>query len=404
VISTIRTWRLLVALAALSLGVALVACGGDEGEGGEGSASDSTQVADSAATDTAGTDTTEKEEPGVPVSIIETIEGDMIASVGFSATVESEYAVKVYPQAGGLADRLYVEEGDRVVAGQVLVRLDDDDAQLSRENARIEYEKAHNDSVRQAELYGKNLISRDAYEQAIYQANRTRVSAAEAQLRLDRTGIRARVSGVISQRNVELGDRVTASAPIFEMVTMDNLVARVHVPGRHRPGLRVGQPARVTSDMLPDYEIVGKIRRVSPVVDPQSGTVKVTVELNDPESRLAPGMFANVALITERQTEALLAPKEALVYDAGQPYVFVVREDKAHRTRLELGLTNARQVQVLSGLSQGDSIIVVGHEGLRDGAVVRVIVDATAPIPPEEPTAVESDTGDGSAANGSTAT
>ena len=384
----------------LALGMAtsltLSACGGGGDGGGNGGGPH-------ARGDSSEGEKQDTVEASVPVSIVELLEGDMIASVSFSATVESERAVKVHPQATGLVERLYAEEGDRVAAGQVLVRLNDDDAQLRLRNARIEYDQARRDSLRQADLFSKDFISRDVYEDAVYQAQRSSVAVEEAELSLRRTRILAPTVGIIAERSVELGDRVSPSVPVYEMAQMDQLVARVYIPGRHRPNLRVGQPARISSDMLPDYEITGHISRISPVIDPQSGTVKVTVILEDPARRLAPGMFANVALITERRPKALLAPKEAFVYDAGQPYVFVVRDDKAHRTRLEVGLSNARQVQIVGGLSLGDSIVVVGHEGLRDGATVRVVADAYAPIPPDEPQAAETDSGDaaGSAASAS---
>ncbi len=369
----------LIAMATVA-GITFYACGGASGE----SAASAAAPAD--------TNTTKSpRETGVPVSIIPAIEGDMVAAVAFSATVESEQTVKVYSQANGLVEQLFVEEGDRIEAGQVLVQLDDDDSRLALRTARIEYEKARQDSVRHSELFAKDLISRDLYEQATYLANRTRVAIDEAQLALTRTKIRSPVSGVVAVRNIELGDRVNTSSPVYEVVTMDDLVARVHVPGRHRPNLRVGQPAQITSDMLPGYQIEGSIRRISPIIDPQSGTVRVTVALSDSERKYAPGMFANVALITERQSNTILVPKEALLYDASQTFAFVVRNNKAHRTRLETGLSNAQQVQVLSGLERGDSVIIVGHEGLRDGANVRVIANAMAPIPTDQPQAAENE-------------
>lgn len=371
-------------LTAVVAGVALTACGGASGENAVSTETSTKTSAEASAETTA---TASSRQTGVPVSVIPVIEGDMVAAVAFSATVESEQTVKVYSQANGLVEQLFVEEADRIAAGQVLVQLDDDDARLALRTARIEYEKVRQDSTRHSELFAKDLISRDLYEQATYLANRSRVAIDEARLALTRTKIRSPVSGVIAVRNIELGDRVNTSSPVYEVVTMDDLVARVHVPGRHRPNLHVGQHAQITSDMLPGYLTEGVIRRISPIIDPQSGTVRVTVALADAERKYAPGMFTNVALITERQRNALLVPKEALLYDASQTYAFVVRNNKAHRTRLETGLSNAQQVQVLSGVERGDSVIIVGHEGLRDGANVRVITNAMAPLSKDQPQA-----------------
>lgn len=371
----IRLIKCLIAVSAAVSVLAITACGSGD-------------------TRSSGQSSRETRETAVPVGIVEAQLGDMAAMVSFNATVESERTVRVYPQIAGLVDRLYAEEGDRVAAGQVLFRLEDDDARLAVRRAEIELDKARRDSIRQADLFSKDLISRNEYEQAVYVANRAGVALEEAKLAYNRTRIRTPVAGIVSTRNVELGDRVTTAVPAYEVVTMTDLVAQVYVPGRHRPNLRAGQPARITSDMIPGYRIDGRIRRISPVISPQSGTVKVTVELDDPERKLAPGMFANVGLVIESQTDALLAPKEALVYDGGQAYVFVVRGERANRVRLELGLSNARQVQVLGGIGRGDSVVVVGHEGLRDGAMIRVVADPLTPIPyiQREPAQAETDT------------
>lgn len=326
----------------------------------------------------------ERVETTVPVGIVQVVQGDIIATMAFSATVESERNIVVYSQTSGLAEEVLGEEGDRVSAGQVVLRLEDDDARIAYERAQVELRKLQSDSLRMAGLYSKGLESRDAYETVLYQVNRARLTLDEAVLGLRRTRIRAPVRGIISARNVEIGNRVDPASEVFRLVTMDSLIAHIFVPGRTRQHLVVGQQARIASDMLPGYEVEGVIKRINPVVDPQSGTVKVTVALQDRERKFTPGMFVNVALITDRRGEALLVPKEALTYDAGQAYAFVVKDSTAHRTVLELGLTNPRQVEVLAGLGRGDSVVIVGQEGLRDGAKVRVVEQSLRPVPKAE--------------------
>ena len=339
-------------------------------------------------------------DPGVPVSIHPIERGEIVSTVTFSATVESERRVVVYPQTSGLVRQIIAEEGDRVEAGQVLMVLDDDDARLAEAQARMDLRKAQTDSARNAELFRRNMISRESHEQIIYEVNRKRIAWQQAKLALDRTRIRTPAAGVIAIRDVEIGDRIGQSSTPYRVVTLSDLIAKVHVPGRTLHHIRVGQGAQITSDMRPDFEGRGRIKRISPVIDPESGTVKVTVDLPDPRRELTPGMFINVALITDRRDDALLLPKETLVYDGGQAYAFVVNDTLATRVALTLGLTNSRTVQVLEGAAEGDSIVIVGQEGLRDGAKVRVVDDAAAPIPPvEEPAADTSATADSTIAS-----
>jgi membrane fusion protein (multidrug efflux system) len=318
----------------------------------------------------------------VPVQAVKVVPGDIASMMTFAATVQSERNVSVYPQATGPVIAVLAEEGDRVRAGQVVLQLDDDDAQIACERANLDQRKYQRDSVRMAELFGRNLESREAYEAIVYQAGRARLSVQEAALGLQRTRIRAPVTGVITERKVEIGDRVSPGSEVYKMVSADNLIAEVFVPGRTRQHIRTGQAARITSEMLPGYEVDGTITRINPVVDPQSGTVKVTVEVKDTSHRFTPGMFANVALITDSRAEALLIPKEAITYDAGQSYVFVAKAGVARRKQLHTGLANSRLVEALSGVSVGDSIVIVGQEGLRDGAKVRLITSALRPVAP----------------------
>ena len=332
--------------------------------------------------------------PGVPVSVVAVESGEIVSTVTFSATVESEREVVVYPRTSGLVRTMLVEEGARVAVGQVLMILDDADNRIAERQAYIELEKAQKDSVRSAELFNQKMISREQFEQAAYQAGSARLNWQKTKLDLSRTRIRAPVRGVISSRDVEIGDRVGTSSETFKLVTMDNLVARVYVPGRSLPHLNVGQRAHISSDMLPDFDGRGAIKRISPVIDPRSGTVKVTVGLIDRSRKLTPGMFVNVALVTDQRNEALLLPKETLVYDGRQAYAFVVKDSTASRQLLTLGLKNSRQVQVIEGLAVGDSVVIVGQEGLRDGAKVRVIADASKPIPREETKKVAEDSTD----------
>ena len=319
--------------------------------------------------------------PGVPVSVVSVKRGEIYSTVTFSSTVESEREVTIYPQTSGLVRSILVEEGDRVFPGKALLVLDDADARLTERRAYVDFEKARGDSTRNAHLFKRRMISRDAYENSIYEAARNRLAWQQAQLTLSRTRIRTPVAGVISSRNVEIGDRIGSSSQPFKLVTMDNLVARVFVPGRSLPHLISGQRARISSDMLVDFEGGGYIKRISPVIDPKSGTVKVTVGLKNAEKRLTPGMFVNVALITEQKSDALLLPKETLVRDGGKSYAFVVRDSVASRKQITLGLQNSRTVQIAGGLNEGDMVIIVGQEGLRDGARVRIIADASKPIP-----------------------
>ena len=134
-----------------------------------------------------------------------------------------------------------------------------------------------------------------------------------------------------------------------------------------------GQIAEVESDFVEDMQFAGYVKRISPIVDPNSGTFKVTVGLRDRWEYLRPGMFISVRIIVDTHLDAVLIPKEAVVYDGSDRYVFVVADSMAKRVRLDVGYENGRFVEALSQIDADVPVIVVGQNGLKDQARVRIV-------------------------------
>jgi membrane fusion protein (multidrug efflux system) len=157
------------------------------------------------------------------------------------------------------------------------------------------------------------------------------------------------------------------------MMRLDEMIARVYVPGRYLTSVRKDQVAELTSDFMPDIAFDGWIKRISPVVDPKSGTFKVTVGVNAPADQAPPGLFVSVRIITDTRTNAVLLPKEAVVYEGGERYVFTVEEGKASKQLLDAGYENASVIESQSLIEAGTPIIVLGQNGLKDGTAIRVV-------------------------------
>ncbi len=366
-------------MAALLISLALAACGDEAGEG---------KKAGDAKTDTTRSGTTESAEKedeeapeGVPVKVSPVMVGQISDYLLFNATVEAEEAVDVYSRATGLVSVVVAEEGDVVERGQVLVRLVDDDLKLSAAEAKIKYQKLESQFRRTEEIFSRKLVSNEAYEQQRYDLDQARIVWERAKLALDHAGVRAPVAGVISERIVKIGDRIGPSEKLYAMVNMERLISRVFVPGREMMNVRAGQRAKVTTDFLPGAAFAASVIRISPVVDPNSGTFKVTLELEDDEGQLRPGMFVNTHIITATHDQAVLVPKRAVVYDDGLPHVFVVEDTIARQVRLEVGFEDSEHLEVVSGLSHDQRIVVVGQNGLKDLARIRIIEGEGLRIP-----------------------
>jgi len=223
-------------------------------------------------------------------------------------------------------------------------------------------------------MHEKQLTSTKEFEEARFSLEQARIDWETAELNLKRTRITAPISGVVTDRFVRLGQLVGTTKPLFRIVDVAEKIAVVHIPEREIIRIRQGQLAYLSTDNLPDKRFDAFIKRLSPHVDAASGTLKVTVGVRDPENSLRPGMFVSVHIVTDTHRNTLLIPKAAVVYENGLPYSFFVRQDTlARKVRLDRGFSNEQYVEVLASVSDTDRVVVVGQNGLKDGARIKVV-------------------------------
>jgi RND family efflux transporter MFP subunit len=307
----------------------------------------------------------------VPVIVEEVVRADMEAFLDGSSTLMAEDHVDVVSQATGVAVELFVEEGDRVREGQILVRLAYEELELAERAARSDLEKLRADYERAEALSKEELIAEEEYQGLRFDFEGAEIEWRQRKLDLEHTRILAPISGVITERLVNVGQLVQRNEAVFRLVDFDSLVAPVFIPEKYLASLRVGQRALVRPRGLGNDVFEGGIVRVSPIVDSQSGTVKVTVGL-DRRTGLRPGMFANVQIVLDTHENTVVLSKKALVFEDELPHVFVVTEEKAEKRRLELGYQDAQRVEVTAGVEPGESVVLVGQSALKEGSVVAV--------------------------------
>ena len=345
----------------------------------------SVATADSTATDSTAVDSAmggsaaAKERDAVPVEIAAAERGDISSYLVFSSTVETEAAVEIHPEVSGQVEAVFVEEGDQVAAGDILVTLANDQARLEDRESDVNLRHLEGSFERTEEMYKRKLISEQSYEDKLYELEQARLRRERATLALTQTEIRAPFSGVLTSRQVQVGARVAPGAKLFDLIKLDDMIARVHVPGRYMRIVKTGQIAEVESDFIEDMLFAGYVKRISPIVDPKSGTFKVTVGLRDRWEYLRPGIFVNVRVVIDTHQNTILIPKEAVVYDGSDRYVFVVADSTAQRIQLDVGYENGLVVEARSEIGDNAAVIIVGQNGLKDQARVRVISATAVP-------------------------
>ena len=321
-----------------------------------------------------GADAKDRKEEAVPVEVAALGHGEIEAVLRLSSNLEAEDEVQVFAEAPRRVTELLVEEGTPVRKGRTLVQLQKDEQTSAVAKAEIELKESERDYDRAKELYEQKLVTEETYTEAGYKVERNRLALADARRELGYTQVRAPISGIVTERLVNLGDHVTVNQPLFRIVDFDSIVARIYVPEKDLGRLAVGQPARLKADALGGRVFSGSIDRISPVVDPATGTVKVTVATPRQEG-LRPGMYVEVELVTAVHDAALLVPKRALVYDNDQVFVFRLKADedrRVERLRVAPLLENTDFIEPEGGLEAGDQLVVAGQSGLKDNGLVRL--------------------------------
>lgn len=313
-----------------------------------------------------------KKDEAVPVEIAALGTGSIEAVLRYATNLEADSQVGVFSQAARQVRDLLVEEGARVKKGQVLLRLQDDEQKTALAKVESQLAKARREYERQKKMFAESLISEQAFNEATFEVEQLELAHDEARRQLSYTVVQAPIAGTVTRRLVGLGDHVTPNQHLFDLVDFDSIVARVHVPEKELPRLKLGLPVRIAAPALGGLEVPAKITLLSPVVDPQSGTVKVTVKVpNHPDLR--PGMYVDVSLVAARLEDTLLVPKRALVLDNDQVFVYRMKgKDRVERLLVKTELEDKDNVKPAGGLAVGDRVVVAGQAGLKDGALVRL--------------------------------
>jgi len=309
----------------------------------------------------------------IPVQVASVTRGPIAASLAFNSTLETESVVDIFPRITGQVDQLLVEEGDFVTAGTPLLIIDDRELRVDADEAQVNLARETADYVRSEELFERGLVNQQDFENARYSREQMQLRAERARIRLDYATVRAPFNGVISERDVQVGARVATGTRLFSFVSLQDMVAKVFVPGRYLTSVKADQSASITSEFLPGKSYEAWVKRISPIIDPASGTFKVTVGVRAPDAAIVPGLFVRASIVTEERPTALLIPKTAVVYEGGSQYIFAVRQERAKRIRLDAGFETSTTIEVKSGLQEGDFVVVLGQSGLKDNESVKIV-------------------------------
>lgn len=324
---------------------------------------------------------------------------DRVELVG-SLTAGAE--VQILAHRNGYITELPFDVGDPIQQRDVIVTLDDRDqqemvlgakaalvvAQAQKKAAVAQENMAIAEHRRQQRLVDRDAASQQALEQAESQwdiaiaqreLEEARVKQAQsvvdrAELALEDSNIYASMSGYVGERFVDIGDLAKPDVPLLRIVSFDKVQTVVHVVEKDYPRVEIGQDATIQVDAFPRQEFYGKVIRKAPVLNPNTRTAAVQIEIPNKDRRLKPGMHARVSLVFQRR-KAIVLPVAALVEQNDRPMVFVVENDPPTIQKQEVvtGINDGEFVEILSGLAADDRVVTLGNHLIKSGQVVNPV-------------------------------
>lgn len=259
----------------------------------------------------------DKEET-IPVKIMKVRLEDVSKALEYVGNITGQDEAIVYPKVSGKIIEKVKEEGEPVVKGDVIAYIDRDEVGLKFEKAPVE----------------------------------------------------SPLTGTVGRVYVDIGSNVTVTTPIALIADTAKAEIDLSVPENYLPKIAAGQKAVIEVDSCPGREFIGKVTRISPIVDLQTRTAPIEITIDNEDRCLQSGMFAKVNLIIEEHKDYPVILKEAVIGRMDPLYVYVIEDGRASLRKVKLGVRKGAYVEVLEGLREGESVVIMGQQKLRDGAQV----------------------------------
>lgn len=306
----------------------------------------------------------------VPVEVAQASRADIYATYAATATIASDADAPVVARVPGEVVELLVEEGDYVVAGQVLARLDGERLRLEMLAAKANLKRARTEYQRNIDLNKRGLISASMFDSLQYDLEALEATYKLKKLYFDYSKIRAPIAGIVASREIKPGQNLAANDVAFRITDTKELIAYLQIPQSELSKFEVGHTADIEVASMPDVRFPATIKRISPTIDARNGTFRATATIDNAMGDLAPGMFGRFTIAYEQHKGALVIPAEALLDEDDESTVYVVSNGEVVRRTVETGIEAKGNIEILSGLSEEEIIVVVGHSGLRSGSKV----------------------------------
>lgn len=301
----------------------------------------------------------------------ENVSLDFVANGNFTPTQELKFSA----EKSGKVINVLVDEGDYVNVGQTLVIVRSDVINVNAQTAKAAYENAKSDYARYENAFQTGGVTKQQLDQAKLQLTNAQSNLTQANINVGDTKVKAPIKGFINKRYIEPGSILTGmpATEMFEIVDVSKLKLKVTVNESQVAGLKVGNSVDVTSSVFPDKVAKGKIIFIAPKAD-ESLNFPVEIEItNSANSDIKAGMYGTATFATSQKQDLKVVPRNAFVGSVSSNQIFVVENGVAKLKKVTAGRILGNQVEIINGLSDGETVIVTGQINLQDGNAVEII-------------------------------
>ena len=316
--------------------------------------------------------------PAVEVAKVESM--TLVDETQAVGSLRSRQGVMLRPEVAGRVKQIFFNDGQRVRKGQLMVQLEDQLQQAQVAQARAELSIAEANHKRNQELVAQNFISQRSLDESAAALEVSRAKLSLAQATLQRLQVLAPFDGITGLKQINVGDYLKDGADMVNVEDIDAVLLDFRLPERFQAKVRAGQKAQLTVDALPGRPFSAIVQAVDPLIEANGRSVGVRGCIDNRQQQLRPGMFARVNAVFGSRDNALVIPEEAIIPQGGRTFVVkVVQGDKpdvrvSERVVVKVGLRQPGKVEILEGLSAGDTVVTAGHQRLqKDGTALRVV-------------------------------
>lgn len=303
--------------------------------------------------------------------------GTIVRTVTLPAQVLPDQQATLYAKVSGYLQSIAVDTGDPVRAGAPLARIEVPELQSARarQQAELRAAEAEYNRLQESLQRAPDLVVPLTVDQARGRMEIARASLEQSETMLRYATIAAPFSGVVTQRFVDPGALIQAGAssgaPILTIMDFGTVRLQIAVPELEAGRVAVGQPVEVSAEGLPEGKFQGRVTRFSYALDPATRTMTAEVRMPNPDLRLRPGMLVTARIGIQQKDGASLLPREAVVMEKTNAFVFVLNEGKAIKRPVKLGFVEGASAEILEGVAADDQVILAGGRTLIDGQSVQ---------------------------------